>query len=397
MRSGQTDKQIGRHDNEWVLYWIGLTLVLTSHNHGRLRMASLLYRPLSWVALTSAFLLSACGARGGNVTSSAPSMTITAATAHAQDIPLEVVASGSVAAWQEMSLGVELSGVRVSQVLVEVGTQVKAGQTLVRLDARTLAVQARQSAAGVAQARANLDLARASATRGESLLAQKLISTSNFETLQADLHRSEAQLTSAVAERDAARLRLGFADLRAPDDGVISARNVQPGQVVAVGAELLRLIRRGRLEWRAELSEIDLIRIKPGTQIEITGPDRERVAGIIRAVSPAIDPRTRTALIYADLLKPGNLRAGMFAEGHLRLGEARTLVVPREAVVVRDGYSYVFVLGANSRVSARRVEAAAVQSGGMAIRSGLQPDERVAIRGAGFLGDGDLVRVVSGS
>jgi RND family efflux transporter MFP subunit len=347
-------------------------------------------------ALVCAAALPGCGTRGSKTPTAAASMTVTVGSASSQKIAQEIVASGSVAAWQEMSLGVELSGIRVSQVLVEVGTAVRAGQTLVQLDARTLSIQARQADAGVAQARANLELARASAARGDSLLAQKLISNSNFETLRADLSRAEAQLTSAAAERDAARLRLGFASLRAPDDGIISARSVQPGQVVSAGAELLRLIRRGRLEWRAEVSDNDLIRIKPGAVVELGAPDGSRVSGRVRAVSPSINPQTRTALIYADLPQPGALRAGMFAEGHLRLGESPALVLPREAVLVRDGYSYVFVLGAGSKVAQRRVEVGSAQDATIAILSGLRPDEKVAISGAGFLGDGDLVRVVPG-
>ena len=346
--------------------------------------------------MVCALALTGCGARA-KAPAAAPAMTITVGTPSSQNIALDVVASGSVAAWEEMSLGVELSGVRIERVLVEVGTPVKSGQALLLLDARTLAVQARQAEAGMAQARANLELARASATRGESMRAQNLISASNYETLHADLSRTEAQLTSAAADRDAARLRLGFATLRAPDAGIISARNVQPGQIVATGTELLRLIRRGRLEWRAEVAESDLIRLRSGARVELSGPGGELIVGKIRAISPSINPQTRTALIYADLPAPGSLRAGMFAAGRLRLGDAPALVLPREAVVMRDGYSYVFVLGENSKVAQHRVEVGSLQSDAIVIRSGLQPGEKVAIRGAGFLADGDHVRVVPGS
>ena len=359
------------------------------------RRALRAWKPLLLCSL-SALALTGCGARGGKTLAAAPAMTITVGAPRSQSIAIEVVASGSVAAWEEMSLGVELAGVRISKVLVEVGSQVKAGQPLLLLDARTLAVQSRQAEAGMAQARANRELARASAARGESLLAQKLISTANYETLHADLSRAEAQLNSAAADRDAARLRLGFATLRAPDAGIISARNVQPGQIVATGAELLRLIRRGRLEWRAEVAENDLIRLQPAAVVELTGPDGELIQGKIRALSPSINPQTRTALIYADLPTPGPLRAGMFAAGRLRLGEAPALVLPREAVVMRDGYSYVFVLGADSKVTQRRVEVGSLQSATIVIHSGLKPGEQVAIRGAGFLADGDQVRVVAG-
>jgi RND family efflux transporter MFP subunit len=347
------------------------------------------------ILLVAATTLVGCGPKAAKDAAPPPSMTVTVASVSSRDIRREIVASGSVAAWQEMSLGVELSGVRVDQVLVEVGSRVTAGQTLLRLDRRTLEVQARQSEASLAQAQASLDLARSSAARGETLLAQKLISTANFDELRATLSRAVAQVASAEAERDAARLRLGFATLRAPDAGVISARSVQPGQIVAVGSELLRLIRRGRLEWRAEISESDIGRTRAGDVVELTGPDGAKVPGTIRAISPAVDPKSRTALIYADLPKPGSLRAGMFAEGRLVIGTASVSVVPREAVVFRDGFPYVFIVGSDSRVVQRRIVAGTSFADAVEIRSGLAASERIAVRGAGFLSDGDVVRVVA--
>jgi RND family efflux transporter MFP subunit len=156
----------------------------------------------------------------------------------------------------------------------------------------------------------------------------------------------------------------------------------------------VRLIRRGRLEWRAELAEAELVRVKPGTLVRVKAPDGSLVPGKLRAVSPALDRESRTALVYADLPEPGALRAGMFAEGRIELGAVEAPVLPREAVVARDGYSYVFVIDAKSRVAQRRIETGATSDRGIVVQRGLAPTERVAVRGAGFLSDGDLVRVV---
>jgi RND family efflux transporter MFP subunit len=364
---------------------------------GETPMSALRLRSLVLV-LCAASLAGCSGGKPGAATAPATSsMTVTVAAPVRQAVAREVVASGSVAAWQEMSLGVELAGLRVSQVLVEVGSRVSAGQPLVLLDRRTLEVQARQAEASLAQARASLELARAQSARGDSLLEQKLISTANFDELRANLGKAAAQLAAAEAERDSSVLRLGFATLRAPYAGIVSGRSVQPGQVVSAGAELLRLIRGGRLEWRAEVSESDLPRIQPGAAVQLRGPTGETVEGRIRAVSPAIDPQTRTALIYADLPEPGSLRAGMFAEGRLGVGTADVVVLPRQSVVFRDGYPYVFVIGKESRVAQRRIEVGQSTGAQVEIRSGVAADESVVVRGAGFLGDGDLVKVVAGS
>ncbi len=335
-----------------------------------------------------------CGRSGSDAPPAASSLTVTVTNPVTRSITREVAASGSVAPWQEMILGVEVTGLRVAKVLVEPGDRVVAGQPLVELDRRTLEVQARQAEANLLQARASAELAASQAKRGESLLAQKLISTSNFDELQANRSRAAAQVVVAEAARDEAALRLGFATLRAPDAGVIAVRRVQPGQVVTAGNELLRLIRRGRLEWRAEIAERDIGRLKIGAKVVLRAPDGESVAGVVRAVSPGVDPQTRTGVLFADLPAPGSLRSGMFVEGRLQVGTAEVMAVPRESVVFRDGYSYLFVLGDGGVVSQRRVDTGVMQGDFIELRSGLNPAEKVVVRGAGFLSDGDVVKVV---
>jgi len=344
-------------------------------------------------------LLSACGgkpATGDN--GPIPGLTVTAVRPVRQQLDRHLTVSGSIAAWQEMSLGVELSGNRVADVLVDVGDEVKAGQVLLRLDSRTLVVQSHQADAALEQARASLALARAASARGDALLGRGLISTSDHDQLEANLINAEAKLTTAEADRDAARLRLGFATLVAPHDGVISAREVQPGQVVSAGSELLRLIRDGRLEWRAELAERDFLRVREGAVVALTGPDGAAVRGRVRAVSPSLDPQRRTGLVYADLPDPGALRAGMFAEGRILLGTVPAMVVPRESIVYRDGLPYVFTLDGNgdtSTVTQRRISIGMQQGSMVEVTGGLDANARVVARGAGFLGNGDLVRVGS--
>lgn len=351
------------------------------------------------LALLLAGLLAGCGG-APEAPAPTPSLVVTTVSPVSQPMERTIAVSGSVAAWQEMYLGVELTGIRVAEVLVEVGDRVRAGQPLLRLDTRTLEVQARQADASVAQARASLELARANAERGATLVKEGLISSSNADELRATLTGAEAQVATAEADLEAARLRLGFATLRAPDDGIISARTVQPGQIVASGTDLLRLIRQGRLEWRAELTESDLTRVKIGTSVELTSPSGEHILGQVRAVSPAVDPETRTGVLYADLPAPGDLRSGMFAQGQILLGSTTASVLPRESVIFRDGYPYVFVARASTgaadtfNVEQRRVTVGSQRGDLIEVQSGLTAEERVVVRGAGFLSDGDLVREV---
>ncbi len=357
-------------------------------------------RPLAG-ALTAAFLLSGCG--GDAVAPEpTPSLTVTTTAPLALTVDRVLVVSGSVAAWQEVSLGVELSGNRVADVLVEVGDRVRKGQPLLRLDSRSLAVEARQTEAALLQAQANLALARGESERGALLLTRGLISNADNDQLKANLIRAEAQLSTAEADRDAAQLNLGFATLVAPHAGVISARSVQPGTVVTSGTELLRLIRDGRLEWRADLSERDFTRVREGTAVELTAPDGSVVRGTVRTVSPSIDAQTRTGLVYADLPQPGPLRAGMFAQGRVVFGSGTGTVLPREAIVYRDGIPYIYVVDDGKardpkqvlvKVRQQRVGIGAQQGDYLEVTTTLATDERIAVRGAGFLNDGDLVRL----
>lgn len=345
--------------------------------------------------LASTLLLAACGGESP-APEATPSLTVSVATPTQQSLPQRVTASGSIAAWEQMALGVELSGQRVAEVRVEVGDVVTKGQPLLQLDERSLRMELRQAEAMLAQAEAALALAVASANarRGEQLKREQLIPDSEADQLVSGELTAKAQRQTAAAQLDNARLRLGFATLRAPDDGVVARRLVQPGQVVAAGAELLTLIRDGRLEWRAELPERDLIRVNPGVAVELRGPDGAVVAGTVRAVSPALDAQSRTGVVYADLPAPGALRAGMYAAGDLVLGDLPARTVPDQAIVERDGYRYVFVLGDGDVVSQRRVELGVRHQGVVQVREGLGDADRVVVEGAGFLADGDRVRVV---
>jgi RND family efflux transporter MFP subunit len=349
------------------------------------------------LGVAAAWLLSGCG----NEPESGPAAPAAALAVELTPVvqgPLAraVTVSGAVAAWQDMPLGVELSGLRIAEVHVEVGDAVRRGDVLLALDARTLDAELRMAEAALNEARAGVLLAKSQLDRGDALKAQKLISAADHDQLRAAMVQAEARAKTAEAQHESARLRREFATLRAPDDGVIATRAAEPGMVVMAGATLLTLIRDGRLEWRAELNEADLLDVRVGAAVEVRQRDGTMVAGRVRAVSPALDASTRTGTVHADLPEPGQLRAGMFAEGRIRVGEGDALSVPVSAVVRRDGYAYVFTLKDKNRVERRRVELGRIDGERIEVRSGVQAGERVVSRGGAFLSDGDLVRVSDG-
>jgi multidrug efflux pump subunit AcrA (membrane-fusion protein) len=125
--------------------------------------------------------------------------------------------------------------------------------------------------------------------------------------------------------------------------------------------------------------------------VNVYASDGRLVEGVVRMASPTVDPKTRMGLAYVDLPQASGLRAGMFAKGAFRLGASTGLTVPQEAVVVRDGFSYVFVMNADGRVAQRKVTTGRRAAGRIELLD-IAPDALLVTRGAGFLNDGDLVR-----
>ena len=312
----------------------------------------------------------------------------------ARDIPRSVLVSGPVSAWEEMQLGVEVSGLRVTNLLVDVGQQVRKGELLLQLDHRSLDAELAQAAASLREAEAGAALARSQLARGELLVNDKYISATQVDELRAARVQGDARVGTARAMRDTAALRRSFADLRAPDAGVISKRLVQPGQVVAAGSELLRLIRQGRLEWRAELAEAELGRVKPGDRIQLMTRDGKAVIGQVRAVSPGVDASTRTGTVYADLPDPQGLQPGTYLQGRIDTGIGQGLTVPAATVVQRDGHPNVFTVDAKGIAHRVRIRTGGIANGQVEVLEGLKAGDAVVEQGAGFLGDGDSVRIV---
>ncbi|RMH93829.1 efflux RND transporter periplasmic adaptor subunit [Lysobacter pythonis] len=310
--------------------------------------------------------------------------------------------SGPVSAVEEMQLGVEVSGLRVTALNVDVGQRVRRGQVLLTLDHRMLDADLAQANASLREAEAGANLARANLARGENLARGQYISTSQLDELRAARTQGEARLGTARAARDTAALRRGFADLRAPAAGVIAKRSVQPGQVVAAGSPLIYLIRDGRLEWRAELPATQLARVKPGDVIRLTGGEGGTVEGRVRAVSPGVDAANRTGTVFADLppdlLEAGTMQVGAYLEGRIDTGSGSVLAVPADALVLRDGFPTVFVLDrAKAVVQAHRVETGTREGGFVEVRGGVEAGAQVVVEGAGFLAEGDRVRVAPAS
>jgi len=347
--------------------------------------------------LAATALLAACGRAGAPEAAAAakPALSVQAIAPQTVDWPRTLSANGDVVAWQEAVIGAELSGLRIVEVAVEVGQTVRKGQVLARLDAATAASEQAEARAAVAELEASVAEARGNAARAKELQAKGFYSQQMNTQYQTAEQATAARLAAARARLDAAALRLARTEIKAPDDGVVSARSAAVGSLATAGQELFRLIRGGRLEWRAAVPSADLGRIVGGGPVRITAPGGETVDGKVRQVAPAVDPATRNGTVFVDLPAGGVLRAGMFARGEFELGRAPAFVVPQAAVVLREGFAYVFTLQGADRVAQTKVGLGRRQGELVEIVDGLPAAARIVASGAGFLADGDLVQVLA--
>ena len=321
-------------------------------------------------------------------------LTVTATQPQRSSLSTALSANGNIAPWQEAIVGAESNGMRLAEVRVNVGDSVKRGQVLATFVADMAQADLAQSRAAVAEAEATLAEAAANAQRARDLQASGALSAQQINQLLTAERTAQARLDALRAGARMQQLRLAQTQVLAGDSGVISARSATVGAVVPAGMELFRLIRQGRLEWRAEVAASELAQIKPGQAVRVTAAGGAAVPGKVRMVAPTVDAATRNGIVYVDLPQPSALKAGMFARGDFDTGSSSALTLPQSAVLLRDGFSYVFKLGADNKVAQSKVSVGRRVGDRVEITGGLDPAARVVASGAGFLADGDTVRVV---
>jgi RND family efflux transporter MFP subunit len=338
--------------------------------------------------------VSSRGAGDAAVAVARPALTVAVTTPQAEMLATQISANGTITAWQEASIGTEANGLRLITVIVNVGDVVRRGQVLAVFESSTVTAELAQSRAAVAEAEAALAEARDNAQRANGLQTTGALSEQQIRQYMTAERTAKARLDSTQAAARTQELRLAQTQVLAPDDGVISARTATVGAVLPAGQELFRLIRRGRLEWRAEVAASDLANVKPGQVAHVTPAGGEAITGTVRMVGPTIDTQTRNGLVYVDLPPGAPARAGMFARGAFDIETGQMMTLPQTAVLVRDGFSYVLRIGSDSKVMQTKVSVGRRAEDRIEITGGIDASTRVVVSGGAFLGDGDLVRVI---
>lgn len=326
-----------------------------------------------------------------------PALTVAVAQPTQTSLPLTLSANGNIVAWQEAVIGSESNGLRLTQVLVNVGDTVKVGQLLARFSGDSVQADVAQARASLVEAQATALDAASNATRARTLQNSGALSTQQINQYTTAEQTAQARVVAAQAVLDAQQLRGNNTRVVAPDSGVISARSATVGAVVGSGTELFRLIRGGRLEWRAEVTSSELARIKPGAAAQVTAASGSQVQGTVRMVAPTVDPLTRNALVYVDLPRDANVKAGMYAQGEFALGSINALTLPQQVLVLRDGFSYAMRIEPGNKVAQVKLQTGRRLGDAVEIVQGAKPGERFVAVGAAFLADGDTVQLAPGT
>ena len=357
----------------------------------------------SWAGaavLTLALTLAACGgeekAKEAETKAGATgsSQTVSVAAATLRNLPRTVTASGTISAWEEVPVGAETGGLTATAVYVDEGRYVRQGQPLVQLNDALLRAQLNQQRAAVQTAEANADRDQAALDRAQELKARGFLSQASLDTALANKRSSDANLLAARASLSETQTRLSQATIRAPVSGLVISRNVTRGQIVSPGTELFRIVRDGRLELDAQVPETDLGLVRSGQGAVVASDQVGETTGTVRIVTPEVDPETRLGVARISLAGGGGFRPGMFARAEIDVGANPAVTVPTAAVLYRENRPGVYILDNQNRARFRPVVIQTRAREWTAV-DGVQAGARVIVQGAGFLGEGDRVRVAA--
>src|SRR5581483_5068602 len=343
---------------------------------------------------------------------------VTVARVEPADFLETVLVTGSLVAREEILVGPEVEGLRITAVLADEGMRVKKGDVLARLVADTLDAQVAQNDAALARATAAIAQARSTIVQAEARVVEARnafdrakplreaghMAESAYDAREQAARTSQAQLVAAkdglaAAEAEKAQIeaqrrellwRRGRTEVVAPADGIISRRMARIGGYAAGAAEPMF-----RIVADAEVTETRMGKIAVGQRVRVEVAGAGDVVGTVRIVSPEVDKATRLGRVRIFLGDNPALRVGAFARGSIETAAGRGLAVPASAILYGPDGASVQLVRAN-RVETRPVKLGLAAGALVEVREGLAEGDFVVARSGTFLRDGDAVRPVTG-
>ncbi|WP_416357399.1 efflux RND transporter periplasmic adaptor subunit [Aureimonas phyllosphaerae] len=350
--------------------------------------------------------------------------SISVVKAERREIVASVPVTGTFVPRETVSVGADVEGLRIEELLADEGDTVKAGQVIARLatdlvdaDLARATAQIARADAAITQARAQVEEAESANTEaasalqrtralsakgivGQDILDQRVsaaaAATARLASARQGIALAEADRASAEADRRSLELRRSKAEVKAPTDGLVLARSARLGAVVSAAAgPLFEIARDGLIELDAEVSETQLGAIEKGQPASVRLPGRdESVAGEVRLVSPKVDQATRLGRVFIALPPSPALRSGSFARGSVETARSEGVVIARTAVLTDEGVARVQVVK-DGRIETRQVKTGLVAGDEVEITDNLQPGEDVVSLAGTFVRDGDAVTPIA--
>ncbi|HTA65214.1 MAG TPA: efflux RND transporter periplasmic adaptor subunit [Xanthomonadaceae bacterium] len=253
--------------------------------------------------------------------------------------------AGSVVAREQSPLSFQIGGHLVRR-LVDMGARVKKGQVLAQIDPKDVGLNVDAARAQLVTAQADLQLAQAERDRYQALAGKQAVSRSQLDTVDNTFKAASARVQQAQAQLDVARNQAGYADLRAPSDGVIAQRLAEAGQVVSPGQAVFTLAGDGDREVQISIPEQRVTSFKVGMPVlvELWAQQGHMIPGRIREMSPVADVQARTFAARVELPAGTSVELGQSARVYAADGPGAGLSVPLAAVFAKDGAPALWVV-----------------------------------------------------
>jgi len=263
----------------------------------------------------------------------------------ARQLTVGLPMSGSLIPVNQATIKSKVSG-QVQEAALREGISVQEGQVLARLDQADLKARLAQQQAMLEEAQARLSMAQKNEYNAKALLSQKFISQTSFDTTANAVELAQANVKSASAMVDLARIALNDSVIRAPISGIISKRHVQAGDKVAPDMPVYTIVGLQELTLEAQVPTTDIPRVKVGQEVSfhVDGFAKREFSGKVARVNPTTEAGSRAMLVYISVPNPdGVLRGGMFAKGNITTERTREApMVPLAALREEAGKQVVY-------------------------------------------------------
>ncbi len=295
---------------------------------------------------------------------------------------IEVIqlASGKVEAQEIATISSQIAGLRLDNIYVDIGDYVHKGQLL---------------------ARYNTD--RLDNERAKKLRKHNAISKIQSEDYTFKYQQAQAQFNSANAILKNQLLRKRYAEVTAQYNGTIMSKQALLGTTGAIGMVLFTQLIDDQLEWHADIPDNELHKISVGMNVDIQSQGQAIARGVVRAIDPSINDKTRQGKAYVSIQKDNvnnKLHKGMFVKGAFHLGQQKNLLIPMSSILYKDGYTYVFVVKKDNKdtskgiILQKKVTLGNIYNDKVIVINGIDSREYIVKTGVNFLNNGDNVHIV---